>query len=255
MRRWDAFPYPPSIIRRWHEQASAAGDGARAHGSKGTTAAFAADPDRFDGVGKSTVGAILARELGWRFIDLDDVIEAADKCTVAEIFRDLGEAGFRERERQAVQQISNEESIVLALGGGTVEDESSRSLLINSPGNCLVFLEADLPELLARCSVEGKIRPLLAAPESLQARHNRRLPHYRKAHITVSTTGLAPQGVAVRVLEHLSVLWRIDARERQAPTGRSQSSRGSRCSCRRSCSGGAVPIRAWLHRLRLLPSL
>jgi shikimate kinase len=46
----------------------------------------------FMGAGKSTVGAILARELGWRFIDLDDVIEASAERTVAEIFRDHGEA-------------------------------------------------------------------------------------------------------------------------------------------------------------------
>jgi shikimate kinase len=175
----------------------------------------------FMGAGKSTVGAILARELGWRFIDLDDMIEASSKRTVADIFRDHGEAHFRERERQAVQQLSHEEKIVLALGGGTVEDESTRSLLVNSPGNCLVFLEAELPELLARCTVEGKVRPLLAAPESFEARHNRRLPHYRTAHVTVSTTGLAPQGVADRVLEHISILWLVDLGRRQATHGKS----------------------------------
>jgi hypothetical protein len=80
----------------------------------------------FMGAGKSTVGAILARDLGWRFIDLDHVIEANSQRTVAEIFRDYGEAEFRERERQAVRQLSGEEKIVLALGGGTVEDKSNR---------------------------------------------------------------------------------------------------------------------------------
>src|ERR1700728_1331163 len=83
----------------------------------------------FMGAGKSTVGAILAQELGWRFIDLDEVIEATSQRTVAEIFRDHGEADFRRREQQAVQQLSDEEEIVLALGGGTVENESTRSLL------------------------------------------------------------------------------------------------------------------------------
>src|SRR5271156_3479126 len=76
----------------------------------------------FMGAGKSTVGPILARELGWKFVDLDDVIEASSQLTVAEIFRDHGEAEFRRRERHAVQQLNNEEKIVLALGGGTVED-------------------------------------------------------------------------------------------------------------------------------------
>jgi shikimate kinase len=173
------------------------------------------------GAGKSTVGAILARELGWTFVDLDDMIEASSKRTVAEIFRDHGEADFRLRERQAVQRLSTEERIVLALGGGTVEDASTRSLLIDSPGNCLVFLEAELSELLARCTVEGKVRPLLAAPEPLEARHNRRLPFYRTAHVTVATTGLAPQAVADRVLEHVSIRWLVDLRKRQGAHGKS----------------------------------
>ncbi len=110
----------------------------------------------FMGAGKSTVGAILAREMGWQFIDLDDVIEATSQRTIAEIFRDYGEADFRRREREAVEQLSNQEQIVLALGGGAVEDESIRSLLLHPPDNCLVFLEAPLPELLARCTVGAK---------------------------------------------------------------------------------------------------
>ncbi len=173
----------------------------------------------FMGAGKSTVGAILARDLGWRFFDLDQVIEACSQLTVAEIFRDHGEASFRQRERQAVKRLSHEEKIVLALGGGTVEDESTRSLLVDSPGNCLVFLEAELPELLARCreagkpgAGEGKVRPLLAAPEALAARHTQRLPHYQAAHVTVVTTGLAPRTVANQVLEQVGKQWLIEER-------------------------------------------
>ena len=158
----------------------------------------------FMGAGKSTVGAILARSLGWRFVDLDDVIEASCGLSVAEIFHRHGEPAFREHERQAVEQLQQHQRIVLALGGGAVENESTRSLLLHSPGNCLVFLEAPLPELLARCTVEGKVRPLLAAAEPLETRHARRLPHYRLAHITVLTTGLTPQDVAGQVLARVA---------------------------------------------------
>jgi shikimate kinase len=175
----------------------------------------------FMGAGKSTVGAILAGQLGWRFIDLDDVIEASSQRTVAEIFRDYGEADFRRRERESVEQLSTQEQIVLALGGGAVEDERTRSLLIHSPQNCLVFLDAPLPELLARCTVEGKVRPLLAAPELLAARHTRRLPHYRAAHVTVATNGLAPRAVADRVLEQVFTLWQVEVGKRQGAHGNS----------------------------------
>src|SRR6202522_1413911 len=89
----------------------------------------------FMGAGKSTVGPILARELGWKFVDLDHVIETSSQRTVAEIFRDYGEADFRRRERDAVFTLIGQEDIVLALGGGAVEDDTSRSVLIPSHGN------------------------------------------------------------------------------------------------------------------------
>jgi shikimate kinase len=164
------------------------------------------------GAGKSTVGKIVARNMGWKFVDLDHVIEASSQRTVAEIFREYGEAEFRRREQDAVQQLNNEEQIVLALGGGTVEDESTRSLLVHSPGNCVVFLHAELPELLARCTAEGKTRPLLTAPEAVESRHARRLPHYQAAHVTVTTSGLAPQEVADRVLAEVSLLRQVEIR-------------------------------------------
>ncbi len=154
----------------------------------------------FMGAGKSTVGAILARDLGWRFIDLDDVIEASSQSTVADLFANHGEAVFREWERHAVRQIAGHEQVVVALGGGAVEDDSSRDLVLTTPGNILIFLDGELTALLARCSSEGRVRPLLAASEQLAARHQRRLPHYRKAHLTVDTTGLQPQAVADQVL-------------------------------------------------------
>jgi shikimate kinase len=146
----------------------------------------------FMGAGKSTVGRLLAQELGWRFVDLDQEIEAASQRTVAEIFREFGEA----------------------LGGGTIEDESTRTRLIQSQGNCLIFLEAPLAELLARCTVGGKSRPLLSSSEPPEARHQRRLPHYRAAHLTVNTIGLGPREVAGRVLERVSLEWLIELKKR-----------------------------------------
>ncbi|HTZ59754.1 MAG TPA: shikimate kinase [Acidobacteriaceae bacterium] len=167
----------------------------------------------FMGAGKSTVGAILARDLGWKFIDLDRIIEASSQSTIAEIFRDHGEQEFRRRERDAVRQVGHQEEIVLALGGGAIEDDSTRSLVIHSPGNCLVFLDAEFSELLARCTVEGQTRPLLADLESLKERHARRLPFYRAAHVTVTTSGLTARDVANDVLARVSQEWLIEVRK------------------------------------------
>jgi shikimate kinase len=166
----------------------------------------------FMGAGKSTVGAILARSLGWRFLDLDAVIEATSKLTVGEIFTQHGEAVFRQRERRALEDLSQEHALVLALGGGTLENESSRTLLTHSPETSLVFLEGRLTDLIARCTAEGKVRPLLAAPEVMEARHERRLPYYRLAHVTVLTTGLEPHQVADQVIASISARWQVERR-------------------------------------------
>jgi shikimate kinase len=168
----------------------------------------------FMGAGKSTVGAILAHDLGWKFHDLDRVIEAASRSTVAEIFKNHGEPEFRRRELAAVRHVSLEEDVVVALGGGAIEDQASRTLLLSSPGNCLVFLHGELEDLIARCTAEGKTRPLLADLDALAARHARRLPYYRAAHITVTTTGLTPQEVANHVLAQVSQEWQIEVRKR-----------------------------------------
>jgi shikimate kinase len=168
----------------------------------------------FMGAGKSTVGPILAQNLGWRFLDLDHVIEAGSQSTIADIFRNHGESEFRRREFEALQQVSQENEVVLALGGGAIESESARALLHQASGNCLIFLDGDLDDLLARCNPGGAIRPLLADQEALRARHARRLPHYRSAHITVSTTGLTPNEVANHVLARVSRDWLIEVRNR-----------------------------------------
>jgi len=173
----------------------------------------------FMGSGKSTVGRLLAAQLAWHFSDLDAEIESESGLSISQIFAQKGEIVFREIEHECLARTLGSASerntrLVLALGGGTVEDESTRSLLIHSPGNCLVFLHAELTDLLARCTVDGKTRPLLAAPDAMEARHNQRLPHYQAAHLTVTTTGLAPQDVADRVRAHVSRQWLVEAGKR-----------------------------------------
>ena len=71
------------------------------------------------GVGKSTVGAVLARKLRWPFIDLDTTIEAGQGTTIRQMFEQAGEAFFREIERAALIEASKAEPAIIALGGGT----------------------------------------------------------------------------------------------------------------------------------------
>jgi shikimate kinase len=84
------------------------------------------------GAGKTSVGRTLARHLGWGFDDLDDRIETRAKRSIAEIFRDLGEAGFRRLENAALRELLGELSAgprVVALGGGAYAQPQNATLL------------------------------------------------------------------------------------------------------------------------------
>ena len=189
----------------------------------------------FMGAGKSTVGRILAARLGWRFLDIDTLITTEQRLTVAEIFARHGEPHFRQLELHAIGKALKEAQAVIALGGGAVESDAVRDLLFpaaeqnpgpNSPGPSVeaehglrtsasappasftIFLEAPLNEMLARCkgashSPVSSVRPLLAAIELPEARLARRLPHYRRAHLTVQTSARTPDAVVGSILAAL----------------------------------------------------
>lgn len=112
------------------------------------------------GAGKSTVAAAVAERLGARAIDLDARVEERAGCTIPEIFRDRGEAGFRSLEREmASEVIQGADDVVVALGGGTVTDTVTRRLLLSS--GLLVTLTAPVDELARRVGA-GEGRPLVA---------------------------------------------------------------------------------------------
>jgi len=185
----------------------------------------------FMGAGKSTVGRILAARLRWPFLDIDSVITAEHGRTVAQIFADHGEEHFRRLEAEAIARVldplqqdppNNYEQAVVALGGGAIETDAVRELLFSQPSSVpatvTIFLSAPLPELLGRCHIgdnragstplepgeETPVRPLLTAAEPLEDRLARRLPHYRRAHLTVDTAGIPAVEVVDRILYWLS---------------------------------------------------
>ena len=155
----------------------------------------------FMGSGKSTVGPLLAARLGWRFVDVDDVIEAEAGCTIAELFARHGEADFRDMEHATITRLAADEGLVLALGGGAIEREQTRTLLLSDPHTLLVHLEVELATTLLRCRGTETTRPILADRANLAARYERRLPLYRTAHVSISVNALTPQQVVDEVLK------------------------------------------------------
>ena len=157
----------------------------------------------FMGAGKSTIGRMLAQKLGWNFVDTDAVIESRTGMTIARIFAEQGEEAFRDLETEAVRGHARVEEVVLALGGGAVEFASTREALAGLQEACVVFLDAPLDVMVARCLAQpgAAERPVLRDRERLAARRPARLPYYFAAHLTVTTADLAPEAVAEAILE------------------------------------------------------
>jgi shikimate kinase len=154
----------------------------------------------FMGSGKTTVGPLVARQLGWKFVDVDDVIEEETGVTIAEIFARHGEPAFREREHATIARLATADGLVLALGGGAIERAETRDLLLTAPATLLIHLEVELATTLARCSGTENTRPVLADQTNLASRYQRRLPLYRTAHVSIPVDTLTPDQVADAIL-------------------------------------------------------
>ncbi|ELS50226.1 shikimate kinase [Streptomyces viridochromogenes] len=156
------------------------------------------------GVGKSTVGQLLAERLGVGYRDTDDDIVAAQGRTIAEIFVDEGEPVFRAIEKQAVHRALAEHDGVLALGGGAVLDADTRALLA---GQRVVYLSMDVEEAVRRTGLNAA-RPLLAVNPRKQWRElmeARRHLYEEVATVVVATDGRTPEEVAQAALDALEL--------------------------------------------------
>jgi shikimate kinase len=143
------------------------------------------------GVGKTTVAGIVGDRLGRRVADTDEEIRTWTKASIPELFEAKGEAGFRELERQVVEELATFHDLVLSLGGGAVlRDDNVASLLLSG-----VIIHLDVPpEELVRRLGGGQDRPLLAGDLEAQvhATHAARDARYRAvADITIDASAAA----------------------------------------------------------------
>ncbi|WP_431960603.1 shikimate kinase [Actinacidiphila sp. bgisy160] len=156
------------------------------------------------GVGKTTVGELLAQRLGTTCRDTDADIVEAEGRPIADIFVEDGEEHFRALEALAVRAALAEHPGVLALGGGSILDEDTRKLLAGLP---VVFLDMDVAEAVKRVGLDTA-RPLLAVNPRRQWRElmEARRPLYTEvARAVVSTEGRTPEDVADAVLDALEL--------------------------------------------------
>jgi shikimate kinase len=136
--------------------------------------------------GKSTIGRMLAEEIGWRFADLDDDIEAQQKKSITEIFVARGEEDFRRIEHEAiarrVQSIRRGTPTVLSLGGGAFTREDNIELLCEN--GITVWIDTAFP--IVRHRVSGcQFRPLASDPVRFEQLYHARRAFYSRAEFRI----------------------------------------------------------------------
>jgi len=160
------------------------------------------------GSGKSTIGKGLAAESGLNFIDLDHFIETENRQTISGLFSHYGEIKFRKIEREALTKIlSNENSFVLSLGGGTPVYYNNIELI--NEKSFSVYLRLPVGEIVSRLVNEKHKRPLIAhltneqLPEFIAKHLFERRNYYEQAHLSIDANGKSTEEIVSEIIQHL----------------------------------------------------
>jgi XRE family aerobic/anaerobic benzoate catabolism transcriptional regulator len=165
------------------------------------------------GAGKSTLGRMLAKKIGWSFVELNKEIEAQNGLSVAEIIALYGQEGFRRMEQAALGQLlARKELMVLATGGGIVSEPLTFDLILSS--FYTIWLKAEPEEHMARVRRQGDLRPMAddrSAMAELRTILLSREPLYARASAVVDTAGLTVEKAAARLIEAVAPVLHNDA--------------------------------------------
>ncbi|WP_458758403.1 helix-turn-helix transcriptional regulator [Afipia sp. TerB] len=155
------------------------------------------------GAGKSTLGRLLAKAIGWTFVELNKEIEQQNGLSTAEIIALYGQEGFRRMEQNALAQLlARNEPIVLATGGGIVSEPLTFDRVLSS--FYTVWLKAEPEEHMARVRKQGDLRPMAddrSAMQELRTILLSREPLYARAAVQVDTAGLSVEQAAERLID------------------------------------------------------
>ena len=166
----------------------------------------------FSGAGKTTIGREAARILGWRFVDLDEQIEADAGKSIDAIFAEHGEPYFRALESRTLFDACESERQVVSTGGGIAESADNRAAMMRH--GIIVCLEASPQTIYDRVLAQSVgdaavVRPMLAADDPLERIHSlksQRQLNYTLAHWTVHTDIISPEQSAREVVRAFDIL-------------------------------------------------
>jgi len=166
------------------------------------------------GSGKTTIGRKLASNLGFRFVDTDELVREHSGKTIPEIFQEQGEEAFRDFETDVLKSVINSECQIISTGGGLVLREENRMLLKDS-GFC-VWLKANPDTIYERICRNGN-RPLLETENPRQTIYTmlqERTPKYLEAaNMEIATDHLGISDLAYGIAESAKVFFRKQALE------------------------------------------
>jgi XRE family transcriptional regulator, aerobic/anaerobic benzoate catabolism transcriptional regulator len=166
------------------------------------------------GAGKTTLGKMLAKKIGWSFVELNKEIEAQNGLSVAEIIALYGQEGFRRLEQAALGHLlARKELMVLATGGGIVSEPLTFDLVLSS--FYTIWLKAEPEEHMMRVRKQGDLRPMADDRSAMAELRNilvSREPLYSRASAVVDTAGLSVDAAAARLLDAVTPVLEQDAR-------------------------------------------
>jgi shikimate kinase len=136
----------------------------------------------FMGAGKTTVARALGKRIGWRVEDVDEVIEARERRTVAAIFAQDGEPRFRQLERDVLRELLSMRDTIVATGGGTFVEPENRSAMLAD--GAVAWLDVSFDRLVERVPADGR-RPLAADRVRMEQLYQRRQLAYSQAHLRI----------------------------------------------------------------------
>ncbi len=159
----------------------------------------------FMGCGKTTVGRVLAKKTGMKFVDMDRYIEKKKNMTVSEIFSEYGEDYFRDLEHDACTRLSQSENLIVATGGGALTYERNCKVIRDNAS--VLYLSVPLDIIAKRLENDTK-RPLLQRPDKEQAMkelYSKRIPLYKGCATAVADASGSPGAVAELIISTMGL--------------------------------------------------